>query len=45
MKTIPVCDLDSLKDGEMLVTLIADAISRRHTHVLFRTLIRLAGKK
>jgi len=45
MKTIPVCDLDSLKDGEMSVTLIADAISRRHTHVSFRALIRLCRKE
>jgi nitrite reductase/ring-hydroxylating ferredoxin subunit len=29
-KTIPVCDADSLKDGEMSVALIADAISRCH---------------
>jgi len=31
-KTIPVCDADSLKDGEMSVSLIADAISRRRTY-------------
>jgi len=28
-KTIPVCDADSLKDGEMSVALIADAIWAR----------------
>lgn len=45
MKTIPVCDADSLKDGEMSVVLIADALSRSRTFVLFHTLTRLAGKK
>lgn len=44
-KTIAVCDADSLKDGEMSVVLIADAISRCRIHVLLRALTRPAGKK
>lgn len=47
MKTLPVCDEDSLKDGEMWVHLIADALGPYHRRIRipFRTLTQISGRK